>query len=159
MTIFDPTTFTGIHTDVSVIAIVLGMVTVIALSRGQLVDGWTIGFLVTAVLTSATGYGFTSTRVLPSHIVGAIALIVLAITILARYGFHLAGRWRTIYPVGVVSSLYFLIFVAIAQAFAKIAALHSLAPTQSEPPFAIAQLVNLVIFVVIGLVAMRGFRR
>jgi hypothetical protein len=84
---------------------------------------------------------------------------VLLVAILALYVFRLAGAWRWIYAVSAVVSLFFLVFVAIAQAFAKVPALHALAPTQSEPPFGIAQGVNLVIFVVLGIAAVRLFHR
>jgi hypothetical protein len=119
---------------------------------------WTTIFLVTAIATSVTGYGFPASAILPSHIVGGIALLVLAATLLARYGFRLAGAWRAVYAGGMVASLYFLTFVAIAQAFAKIPVLQASAPTQAEPPFAIAQLLVLAAFVVLGLRATKAFR-
>uniref|UniRef100_UPI001952D2E7 hypothetical protein n=1 Tax=Klebsiella pneumoniae TaxID=573 RepID=UPI001952D2E7 len=81
-------------------------------------------FLATAVLTSATGYGFPFNGLLPSHVVGAIALVLLAVVLLARFVFRLAGSWRWIYAAGMVFSLYFLVFVAIAQAFMKIPVLR-----------------------------------
>jgi hypothetical protein len=94
-------------------------------------------------------------RLLPSHVLGIISLVVLAAAIAARYAFHLAGAWRWIYAVGVVVALYLDVFVAVVQAFQKIPALHALAPTQSEPPFAIVQIAVLVAFVVLGLLAVR----
>jgi hypothetical protein len=83
---------------------------------------------------------------------------VLTLVLIARYGFRLAGAWRGTYAIGLVISHYLLIFVLIAQLFGKIPALHALAPTQSEPPFAIAQAVALLIFVVLGGLATRRFR-
>jgi hypothetical protein len=159
MSIFDPSTFTGIHSDLSVIALIAGVVVVIGLIRSRLLPLWTEVFLATAVLTSATGFGFQRSAIMPSHVIGAIALAVLLVAILALYVFRLAGAWRWIYAVSAVVSLFFLVFVAIAQAFAKVPALHALAPTQSEPPFGIAQGVNLVIFVVLGIAAVRLFHR
>jgi hypothetical protein len=91
-------------------------------------------------------------------VIAAISLVVLAAATLARYGFHLAGAWRWIYAIGVVVALYFLAFVAIAQAFMKIPALRLLAPTQSEPPFAVSQLVLLIVFMVLATIAARSFR-
>jgi hypothetical protein len=82
----------------------------------------------------------------------------LAATLLALYTFRLHGRWRVVYVIGMTLSLYFNVFVLVAQAFLKIASLHALAPNGSEPPFAIAQGVVLLAFVVIGLVATRRFR-
>lgn len=153
---FDPTTLTGIHTWLSLIAIATGVLVVAALVRGSIGSGLTAAFLTTAFLTSATGYLFPFNGVLPSHIVGAVALAVLAVAAYALYGVHLAGAWRGIYAGTAVASLYFLVFVGVAQAFAKIPALKASAPTQSEPPFAVAQGVVLLIFVVLGVLAVRG---
>ncbi len=94
---------------------------------------------------------------LPSHIVGAIALLVLAIGLYALYGSHLAGAARWIYAACAVISLYLLVFVAVAQIFLKVPAAHALAPTGGEPPFAIAQGLVLLLFVLIGIAAVRGF--
>jgi uncharacterized membrane protein SirB2 len=104
-----------------------------------------------------TGYFFPSDRILPSHIVGAISLVVLAIALLALYARHLAGHWRWIYVVTATVALYLNVFVGVVQAFQKLPSLASLAPTQSEPPFLIAQFVVLAIFIVLGVVAVRAF--
>lgn len=154
----DLATFTAIHTIISIVAILTGIPAVLALLGRQVAAIWTSSFLVTAALTSATGFGFPFTGVLPSHVVGAVALVVLAVAIFARVGAHFAGAWRWIYAAGLVASLYFLIFVAIAQAFGKIPALKAAAPTLSEPPFAIAQGVALILFIGLGIAACRKFR-
>lgn len=158
---FDPTTLTGIHTWLSLIAIAAGLVVVVDLVRGTAGGGLasaflTTAFLTTAFLTSATGFLFPFNGILPSHIVGAIALVVLAVAAYALYGAHLAGAWRGVYAGTAVASLYFLIFVGVAQAFAKVPALKAAAPTQSEPPFAVAQGVVLLAFVAVGVLAVRG---
>ena len=155
---FDPTNWTGFHTWQSLIAIATGFVVLLDLIAGRERPVWTMVFLATAVATSATGFGFPFTGVLPSHIVGIVALLVLAATLPARYHFRRAGHWNWIYAAGVVISLWLLVFVAVAQAFAKIGVLKALAPTQSEPPFAIAQLVVLALFVLAGFSAVRGSR-
>lgn len=154
---FDITTLTGIHTWLSLIAIASGVVVTGGLFAARRLPGWTELFLATAVATSATGYLFPFNGVLPSHIVGAVALVVLLVTLAARYALHLSGAARWIYAAGAVASLYLLVFVGVAQAFAKIPALKALAPTQSEPPFAIAQGVVLLIFLGIGILAARAF--
>ena len=154
---FDITTFTGFHTWLSLIAIASGVVVLAGMFGARLLPLWTGLFLATAVATSVTGYGFPFSGVLPSHVVGAIALVILAVTLTARYGFHLARAWRWIYVAGAVASLYLLVFVAVAQAFGKVPALHALAPTQSEPSFAIAQGVVLIVFVGLGIGAARAF--
>jgi hypothetical protein len=150
-------TFTWIHTALSLVALAAGVIVVIGLIGSRELRLWTELYLVTAVATSVTGFGFPFTSFGPSHWVGVISLVVLAVTILARYAFHLAGAWRWVYAVGAVIALYFLVFVAVAQAFMKVPALHALAPTGSEPPFAVAQLVVLVIFVVLAIAAARKF--
>ena len=150
-------TFTLVHVVLSLVGIVAGLVVLFGMFSSKGLDGWTGIFLATTVLTSATGYFFPSDRILPSHIVGAISLIVLAIALLALYARHLAGHWRWIYVVAATVALYLNVFVGVVQAFQKLPFLTSLAPTQSEPPFLIAQCVVLAIFIVLGIVAVRSF--
>jgi hypothetical protein len=121
-------------------------------------DGWTAIFLVSTVSTSVTGFLFPFHRFLPSHGVGIVSLLVLAVAVLARYAFHLAGAWRRTYVVTAMIALYLNVFVLIAQAFQKVPALKAMAPTQSEPPFLVTQLVDMVLFVVFTIVAARRFR-
>ncbi|WP_342361992.1 hypothetical protein [Terrarubrum flagellatum] len=149
---------TFFHTAISLVAIVVGLVVVGGLLGATIQPYWTTLFLVTAIVTSATGYLFPVSGLLPSHIVGAIALVILAIVLLARYSFHLAGAWRWIYAAGMVASLYFLAFVGVVQAFLKIPALHALAPNGNEAPFAIAQVVLLVLCIAAGIAAARSWR-
>jgi hypothetical protein len=151
------TAFTLFHTALSLVALITGLVVVYELFASKISRRWTEIFLITAVATSVTGFMFPFTQVLPSHIVGAIALVVLAAAIIARHQGYM-GTMRWIYAIGSVVSLYFLAFVTVAQAFAKIPALKALAPTQSEPPFAIAQLTLTVIFVGIAIAAAIKFR-
>ncbi len=155
---FDPTTYTGFHTWLSLVALGSGIIVAVGMLRAQTLPLLTALFLVTAVATSVTGFGFPFTAVLPSHVIAAISLLVLAGVLLARYAFHLAGAWRWIYAVGAVIALYFLAFVAIFQAFLKVPALRAAAPTQSEPPFAVTQLVLLVVCLALAIVAARTFR-
>src|SRR5471030_1019108 len=128
---FDPTTLLGFHTIISLIAIGTGILAVLALLGLRLAIFWTQLFLLTAAATSATGFLFPVTAILPSHIVGGIALVVLAAILLARFVGHLAGIWRWVYAGGMVASLYFLIFVAISQSFSKVPVLKAAAPTLS----------------------------
>ena len=65
------------------------------------------------------------------------------------------GARRWIDAVGIVIAEYFLVFVAIAQAFTKIPALQSL----SEAPLAATQVVVLVFFLAIAAAAARASRR
>jgi hypothetical protein len=152
------TTFTIVHVVVSLVGIVSGFVVAAGLIAARRLDGWTALFLASTVATSVTGFGFPVDHVLPSHVVGVISLVVLAVAILARYVQHLAGGWRTIYVIGTVVALYLNVFVLIVQAFRRVPALAAMAPTQSEPPFLVAQLVVMALFVVLGIAAVRGFR-
>ena len=147
------TTFTFVHVVLSLIGIFSGFVVVFGLLAGKRLDGWTALFLVSTVATSVTGFLFPFHRFLPSHGVGILSLLVLAIAILARYALHLAGAWRRIYAATAVISLYLNVFVLIAQAFQKVPGLKAVAPTQSEPPFLVTQAVALAAFVLFGIAA------
>jgi hypothetical protein len=151
-------TFTLLHVVISLVGIATGFVVVYGLLNANGLSTWTAIFLATTVLTSVTGFFFPFEKLLPSHIVGVISLVVLAPTLLALYAFHLAGPWRRVYVVGAVVALYLNTFVGVVQAFLKIRPIASLAPTQSEPPFLIAQLLILAIFVGLGVLAVRSFR-
>src|SRR5271169_7111741 len=126
------TTFTFVHVVVSLAGILSGLVVAFGLLNGKRLDGWTAIFLTTTVATSVTGFMFPIDHLLPSHKVGLISLLVLAIAIAARYTFHLAGAWRRTYVVCAGLALYLNVFVAVVQAFLKIPALKELAPTQTE---------------------------
>lgn len=145
--------YTIIHTLISLIGIFTGLVVLFGLLAGKRLDGWTKWFLITTVLTSVTGFFFPFHGFTPAHGVGIISLIVLAVAIFARYPRHLAGHWRWIYVVTAVIALYFNVFVGVVQAFLKVPALHAMAPTQTEQPFKLTQLVVLAIFVLLGIVA------
>jgi hypothetical protein len=154
---FDLTTLTGIHTVISLFALLFGFLALFELLGVGMPPLVTPAFVLLAFLTSATGFLFPFSGVLPSHIVGVLALVILAVAMFARYGRHLAGAWRWIYAAGMVASLYFLVFVGVAQTFNKVAYFHALAPTQAEPPFAVAQAIVLVIFIAFGIAAARRF--
>jgi hypothetical protein len=148
---------TLVHVILSLVGIFAGLIVLFGMFGSKKLEGWTALFLATTVLTSVTGFFFARDHILPSHIVGILSLVVLAIAIFALYSRHLAGAWRWIYIVGAVLALYLNVFVGVVQAFQKLAPLRSLAPTQSEPPFLIAQVVVLAVFVVLGVVAARSF--
>jgi hypothetical protein len=150
-------TYTVIHTILSLIGIAAGIVALFQMIGGRLSKGWTWLFLFTTILTSVTGFGFPVTGLMPSHIFGVISLVVLAIALYALYSKHLAGAWRWIYVVTAAIALYLNCFVGVVQAFQKLPPLQPLAPTQSEPPFQIAQLVLLLVFIILGFLAVRKF--
>ena len=149
--------FTVLHVALSLVGILAGFVVVAAMFGSKPVNGWTALFLITTVLTSVTGFLFPVDKVLPSHIVGVVSLAVLIIAIVAFYGARLARSWRWIYVVAAVVSLYLNVFVLVAQAFLKVGFLNALAPKGSEPAFIIAQAIVLVIFIALGIKAVRSF--
>jgi hypothetical protein len=155
---FDVTTLLGFHVVVSLIGIATGLVVLAGLIANKRLDGWTLIFLATTLATSVTGFFFPVQQILPSHIVGAISIVVLALAIVARYGKHLTGSWRWIYVVTAVTALYLNVFVLVVQLFLKVEALAVLAPNQNEPPFLIAQGAALAAFVLAGIVSVIRFR-
>ena len=150
--------FTLFHVLLSLIGIFSGLIVVYGMMNSRRLNGWTSIFLWSTVLTSVTGYFFPFHKLLPSHILGALSLITLAVAIYARYARDLAGGWRRAYVVAAVLALYFSVFVFIVQLFAKVPALHELAPTQSEAPFKVAQLVALLVFLALGYLSAKNFR-
>jgi hypothetical protein len=150
--------YTIVHTLISLVGIFTGFVVLFGLLAGKRLDGWTKWFLITTVLTSVTGFFFPFHGFTPAIALGIMSLIVLAVAIFARYPRRLAGHWRWIYVVTAVIALYFNVFVLVVQTFEKIPALHALAPTQTEPPFKLTQLVVLAIFVLLGIIAAIRFR-
>lgn len=152
---FDPTTLTGFHTWLSILAIVAGIPMIAGLLRGSVVQPWSMLYLWMAIATSATGFLFPFNGILPSHVIGAISLVVLVPAAYALHGANLRGAWRMVFVITAMIGMYLLVFVAIAQAFLKVPALNLLAPTQAEPPFAIAQGVAFVVFAVLTWLAAR----
>lgn len=149
--------FTLFHVAISLVGILTGFVVIFALISARQSSGWTGTFLVTTTATSVTGFLFPFHKFLPSHGVGIVSLLVLAVTIPALYVFHLVGPWRRTYVIGAVIAEYLNVFVLIAQFFTKIPALKALAPTQSEPPFLATQVVVMLIFIVLGVLAAKRF--
>jgi len=146
-----------IHVALSLIGIVSGFVVLYGLVSGRPSGAWTAIFLVTTILTSLTGfplapYGFDAARA-----IGVISLVLLAAAVAGFYVFHLAGPWRWIYIVTAATALYLNVFVGVVQSFQKLPFLQPLAPTQSEPPFVVAQLVVLVAFIAVGVLAVMRF--
>ncbi len=150
-------TFTLVHVVLSLLGIASGFIVVYGLISGKRLDSWTAIFLITTVLTSATGFLFPFKHLLPSHIVGILSLLVLAVAIVARYPRRMEGGWRRIYVVCAMVALYLNCFVAVVQAFLKVPALHALAPNGNEPPFLIAQIALLAVFIFLTIVAARRF--
>ncbi len=154
---FNPLSFVGFHTWLSLIAIVAGIPVAVGLLRGHVSPRWTGVFLSTAFATSATGFGFPISGLLPSHIIGAVALALVVVAGFALYARMLIGPWRGIYAITAMLSFYLLLFVLVAQAFQKVPALRALAPAGSVPPFALVEGVLLAVFVGLTWLAARRF--
>jgi hypothetical protein len=152
------TPYTLFHVLLSLIGIATGFIVVLAMIGNKALSRMTATFLITTVLTSVTGFFFPYKGFTPGYVLGILSLIALAIGIPALYSKHLAGGWRRTFVITSVIALYFNVFVLIAQAFQKSPALHALAPTQTESPFKIAQLANLIFFIVLGIAATKKFR-
>jgi hypothetical protein len=151
--------FTAIHVLISLIGIVSGFVAIVGMVRSKPLDWWTDLFLVTTVATSVTGFLFPFRGFTPAIGTGILSMIVLTLAVIALRVKQLNGPWRRTYVIAAVVAQYFNFFVLIVQSFQRVPVLKALAPTQTEAPFAIAQLAALVGFVVLGYLAARGFLR
>jgi hypothetical protein len=150
--------FTVLHVVITLVAIGSGLIVVGGLFASHRLPITTALFLFTTALTSVTGFLFPIRGFTPALGVGILACVVLAVALFAFYKEHLVGAWRWRYVIAAVASLYLNVFVLVVQSFAKVSPLNALAPTQTEPPFAITQGVVLAIFVLIALVAIVKFR-
>jgi len=149
--------FTLFHVVLSLVGIGSGFVVLYGLLRSRLQDGWTPVFLITTIATGVTGFLFPVHHFMPSHGVGIVSLIVLSVGIAAFYRFRLRGVWARTYVVSAIIALYLNVFVLVAQLFMKVPMLKALAPTQTEPPFAVAQGCVLLVFTTIIIIAATRF--
>jgi len=151
-----------LHVILCFIALLAGAIVLIALCRGQRQPTWDAVLLVSTVLFSLTGFALASPPGTPmpdpARILGVMELVLVVLAALAIYVGHLERAWRGVYIVTMVLIVYFNAFVGVTQAFLKVGFLHALAPTGKEPPFLIAQLLTLALFVVIGVIAFRRYR-
>lgn len=152
---------TILHVIISLIGVVSGFAVLFGLFKSQSKPGMTALFLISTILTNATGFMFPFTKLLPSHVIAIISLVLLAVACFALYGMKLAGAWRPVYLITAITSLYLNMFVLVIQSFLKIGPLHELAPSvpPSEPPFAVTQGAVLVLFVIAIITAIRRFRQ
>jgi hypothetical protein len=151
-------TYTLLHVAISLIGIASGLIVLYGMLTANRMDRLTAVFLATTALTSLTGFAFPNEHITPGIVIGILSLIVLAVAILARYTLHMRGAWRSIYVITAAIALYFNCFVFVVQSFEKVPVLHALAPTQKEPPFGIAQLILLVVFIALTIMAVKRFR-
>jgi hypothetical protein len=153
-------TFTLLHVIISLIAIAAGLVVMFGMLGSRPQPGLTAIFLLFTILTSVTGFLFPFTQLLPSHMVGILSLVLLAIACVALYVMKLSGPWRWIYVLTALISLYLNVFVLVIQSFLKISALSAVAPGNppAGPVFAVVQGIVLVFFVLVIIGAWRRFK-
>lgn len=147
------------HVLISLAGIVLGFIAAFGMVTGHFARRTNMWFLITTILTSVSGFLLPAERFLPSHAVGILSLIILSVSSAAFWGYRLQGVWVKTYTATAVAALYFNVFVLVVQVFRHVPVLHALAPTESEPPFQVAQLVVLAGFLALGLKAMKGVKK
>jgi hypothetical protein len=147
-----------IHVIISLIGIASGFIVVYELLTSKRLGGWNTLFLVTTVLTTVTGFMFPISTITPALITGGVSSLILVIALCAIYIFRLGGRWRATYVITALMALWLNSFVGVVQTFQKIGFFNRFAPTQSEPPFLVAQLALLALFVVLGFLAVKRYR-
>ncbi|HEX3985340.1 MAG TPA: hypothetical protein VHX13_01925 [Acidobacteriaceae bacterium] len=150
--------FTQFHVAISLIGIAAGFVVILGMIASRSLPLVTALFLITTALTSLTGFLFPFHGMTPGIIIGILSCVVLVFAVVARYGGHMEGGWRSTWVGTAILAQYLNFFVLIVQSFEKVPALHALAPTQKEAPFKIVQLATLVLFVVLAVLALRRFR-
>jgi len=146
------------HVLISLVGIGAGFGVMAGLIDGKLFPRWTACFLLFTVATSVTGFFFPFHGVTPGIVIGVVSLVLLAIAIYALYGVKLKGIWGKAFVITAIASQYLNVLVLIVQLFQKMPALKAIAPNQSEPPFAVTQLVILLAFLALGFVATKRFR-
>lgn len=146
------------HVLVSLIAIFYGVLVSYAFLVGKRHEAWMSVFLATTIATSVGGFMFPADHITPAHVFGVISLIALTVAFATRNSERQMRAWSRTHIYSVLFSFYLNAFVLVVQMFQKIPELKSLAPTQSEPPFGIAQFLLLVAFVVVGVVSFRRNR-
>ncbi len=150
--------FTLVHILISLVGILAGLVVLGGWLASRQFRGWTTLFLLFTLATTVTGFFFPFRGFTPAFAVGVVSLLVLAAAGYALYVRRLSGGWSKVYVISGLTALYFNFFVLVAQLFQKTPALRELAPTQTELPFAISQVVILALFVALGVAAVRQFR-
>jgi hypothetical protein len=148
---------TYLHVFLSVIGLGAGVFVVLGFFSSKRFSILTTAFVVATFLTSLSGFLFPFHGVTPGIVLGVLSLIVLILATYALYIKKLAGIWRETYVITACLALYFNFFVLVAQAFDKVHVLHSIAPSQTSPGFAISQIAVLVLFILITVRSVQKF--
>jgi hypothetical protein len=150
--------FTTLHVVISLVGIASGFIVAFGMIGGRRLPTWNAIFLATTALTSLTGFLFPFKGVTPGIVIGILSIAILIVAVVALYSKQLSGGWRGTYVITAMLAQYFNFFVLIVQSFEKVPSLHALAPTGSEGPFKIVQLLVLVLFVALTVLAFKRFR-
>lgn len=152
--------FVLLHVTLSLLGIAAGGFLVRGWIGARQHEGWSVFFLVTTFLANLTGFGFPFTVLLPGHVLGALALLVLLpLVLVARYRKELAGGWRRTYVLGALSLLYCNVFILVVQLFKLIPLFITPAPAVVRPLFLLTELLVLGLFVRLGRRAVQGSGR
>lgn len=151
------TPLVAFHTLLSLLALVVGIVVTLDLVAGRAAPRGAGLYLVLGLLSVLTGFVLPASKILPSHVVGVISLVLLVLAVVGRR--KATGTWRRTFAASLILSVYLQAFVTVVQAFLKIAALKALAPTQTEVPFVAAQGIAFVIFIALTIIGARKFAR
>jgi hypothetical protein len=150
--------FTTLHVVISLVGIATGFIVAFGMIGARRLPLWNAVFLATTALTSLTGFLFPFKGVTPGIVIGVLSILILIVAVVALYSKNLSGGWRGTYVITAMLAQYFNFFVLIVQSFEKVPSLHALAPTGSEAPFKIVQLLVLVLFVALTVLAFKRFR-
>jgi hypothetical protein len=150
--------FTLVHVILSLVGIGLGLIVVFGLLTANRLPRLTALFFASTAATSLSGFLFPFKGFTPGIAVGILSIFVLLMSIFARYGRALAGPWQGTYVISTALALYFNVLVLITQLFEKVSPLKALAPTQTEAPFKLTQLVVMAFFILITTLAFKRFR-
>src|SRR4029079_14887275 len=107
--------FTILHVAITLVAIGSGLIVVGGMFASNRLPLTTALFLLTTALTSVTGFLFPIHGFTPALGVGIVACVILAVALIALYKENLVGAWRWTYVVTAIISLYFNVFVLVAQ--------------------------------------------
>ena len=151
--------FTTLHVVISLIGIATRFIVAFGMIGGRFLPLWNAVFLITTALTSLTGFLFPFKGVTPGIVIGILSILILIVASVALYAKQLSGGWRGTYVITAMLAQYFNFFVLVVQSFEKVPSLHALAPTGSEGPFKIVQLLVLILFVALTVLAFKRFRR
>ena len=149
--------YLSLHAMLGLLGIGFGVAVMVRFFAGKRLNRLPALFFAVTLMGIFTGFGFPFDRLLTTHIVGILLLLVLVVTIPAYCMFSLAAAWRRIFVVGSSTVLYLNLVVLILHLFLKFPAIRALTLTHKGTAFLIAQLIVLALFVVFTTLATMKF--